>query len=185
MTNKKPPPRPDLAALDSTDRSGGLPATAGASFGTGTAPPVEAKPTPTPAKAPSRTPAKPRPTPPEPAPELEPANTAGILSEPLCVGARRRLTGHMAKACSECEQLGWAVYQIDRAPVYEIERCDGCKVYADDAQAVAAAALMLALLVGGELVTLTDPQRELVRDAARCLGDDWYTAKNGGHRASA
>ena len=171
MSSKKPPPRPDLAALRSGDRSGGLP--------------IEAKPTPTPAKTPSRTPAKRRPTPPEPAPELEPANSAGILSEPLCVGARRRLNAHMAKACSECERLGRSVCHIDRAPTYEIERCDTCNVYADDGQAVAAAALMLALLVGGELVTLTDTQRELVRDAARCLGDDWYTAKNGGHRASA
>jgi hypothetical protein len=183
--SKKPPPRPDLAALDGADRSGGLPLSARQSFGTGTAPPIEAKPAPTPAKAPARTPAKPRPTtPPEPEPDTA-ANVAGILSDPLVFGARRRLNAHMAKACDECDGLGWAVFLVDRAPTYEIERCDTCKAYEDDRQAVAAAALLLALLVSGEHHTLTDVQRESVRDAARCLGDDWYTAKNGGHRASA
>ena len=99
--NKKPPPRPDLAALDSADRSGGLPVTARRSFGTGTAPPIEATPAPSPAKTPARTPAKPRPTPPpEPEPDTA-ANVAGILSDPLCMGARRRLNAHMAKACDE------------------------------------------------------------------------------------
>lgn len=101
----------------------------------------------------------------------------GILSEPLVLGARRRLTARASKACAECLHLGWFVAEIDREPTYEIERCDNCQAYADDQEACTAAALLLALLVSDQIHTLTADQREMVRDAARTLGDDYYTSE--------
>ncbi|KKL92577.1 hypothetical protein LCGC14_1883290 [marine sediment metagenome] len=49
-----------------------------------------------------------------------------------------RTHDRMSRACIECLGLGWAVFQVDREPGEEIERCDNCEVFPDDDTAAAA-----------------------------------------------
>lgn len=75
-----------------------------------------------------------------------------------------------AGACEECLRFGWAVFHVDRAPGWEIQRCDNCKSVVDDDDAANHAARVVLAWRGGGLL-LNEGQREVLREALIVIAD--------------